>query len=114
MTITAKTIIATLAASAALALTAGTAFAEHFTGTWKVQDTDGKPFEIMIEKGGSASSQHEGKAMKGKWTEKDGAVTITWDTGWTTKIAKHGSGYTKTATEGGKEKGSATPAEKVK
>jgi hypothetical protein len=113
MTTTRKTFIGSLAL-AALLLTAGAALADHFVGTWKVKDSAGKDFQIVIAKDGTASGEHAGKPMKGKWAEKDDAVTVTWDTGWTTKIAKTGSGYTKTATEGGSEKGSASAAEKVK
>jgi hypothetical protein len=51
--------------------------------------------------------------MKGKWAEEGDAVTITWDTGWKTKIAKDGAGYKKTAYEGDTEK-SSSAAEKVK
>jgi len=111
---TRKLIIASVAAAAAIALTAGGALADHFVGTWKLKDTSGKDFQIEIAKDGTATGDHAGKPMNGKWTEKDDAVTITWDTGWTTKIAKSGSGYEKTATDGGSDKGSASPAEKVK
>jgi hypothetical protein len=113
MTTIKNSIIAAVVAGA-LALSAGAALADHFVGTWKVKDSGGKDFQIVIAKDGTASGEHAGKPMKGKWAEKDDAVTVTWDTGWTTKIAKSGSGYTKTATEGGSEKGSASPAEKVK
>ena len=113
MTKTKKAIAATLAIAGALALTTGGALAD-FVGTWKVKDSAGKDFQIVIAKDGTASGEHAGKPMKGKWAEKGDAVTITWDTGWTTKIAKKGSGYEKTATEGGAEKGSPSPAEKVK
>jgi hypothetical protein len=51
--------------------------------------------------------------MKGNWAEEGDAVTITWDTGWKTKIAKDGAGYKKTAYEGDTEK-STSAAEKVK
>jgi hypothetical protein len=113
MTKTRKTIVGSLAI-AALALTAGAALADHFVGTWKVKDTGGKDFEIVIAKDGTATGEHNGKPKKGTWVEKGDAVTIKWDTGWETKIAKDGSGYTKTATEGGKPKGDPQPAEKVK
>ena len=113
MTTTRKTFVGSLAI-AALALTAGAAFADHFVGTWKVKDTAGKDFQIVIAKDGSATGEHAGKPMKGKWAEKGDAVTVTWDTGWTTSIAKSGSGYTKTSTEGGAEKDKGSAAEKVK
>jgi hypothetical protein len=113
MTTTRKAIVGSLAI-AALALTAGAALADHFVGTWKVKDTGGKDFSIVIAKDGTATGEHAGKPMKGKWTEKGEAVTINWDTGWATSIAKSGSGYTKTSTEGGAEKDKGSPAEKVK
>jgi len=114
MTTTRKAIVGALAAAAAFALTAGAAFAEHhFTGTWKVKDTAGADFEIMLDKDGTASADRGGEGLKGKWVEKDGAAVITWDTGWTTKIAKDGEHYKKTAYEGDKEKNT-SDAVKVK
>ena len=99
-------------AAAALALSTGAAFADHFVGTWKVKDSSGKDFEIVVAKDGTATgSRAEG--MKGKRAEEGDAVTITWDTGWKTKIAKDGAGYKKTAYEGDTEKGSSA-AEKAK
>lgn len=99
-----KAIVGTLAA-AAMALTASASLAkEHFVGTWKVKDTSGADFEIVLDKGGKASANRGQEGLHGKWVEKDGVAVITWDTGWTTKIAKHGKGYKKTAYEGEKEK----------
>lgn len=113
MTTTRKVIVGTLAAAAAFAF-AGAAFAEHhFTGTWKVKDSSGADFEIMLGKDGAASANRGSEGMNGKWVEKDGAAVITWDTGWTTKITKQGDHYKKTAFEGDKEKNS-SDAMKVK
>lgn len=113
MTTTRNIIVGALAA-AAFALTAGAAFADHhFAGTWKVKDTSGADFEIMLGKDGAASANRGAEGMHGKWVEKDGAAVITWDTGWTTKITKHGDQYKKTAFEGDKEKNS-SDAVKVK
>ncbi|MDP1910225.1 MAG: hypothetical protein Q8K85_18155 [Hyphomicrobium sp.] len=101
-------------AAAALALGAGAAWADHhFTGTWKVKDSAGKDFEIVVAKDGTASADRSGEGLKGKWTEEGDALTITWDSGWKTKIAKDGEGYKKTAYEGDTEKGSSA-AEKAK
>lgn len=109
-----KTMVGAVAAAAALALTAGAAFAEHhFVGTWKVKDTGGKDFQIVLAEDGTASADRSGEGMKGKWAEEDGVAVITWDTGWKTKIAKEGDGYKKTAYEGDTEKNSSA-AEKVK
>lgn len=114
MTATRKAIIGAFAAAAALALTASASLAEHhFVGTWKVKDTSGADFEIVLAKDGKASADRGKEGMHGKWEEKDGVAVITWDTGWTTKIAKDGEHYKKTAYEGDKEKNSSA-AEKVK
>lgn len=114
MTALRKSIALSLVAAGALALTAGVAFAEHhFAGTWKVKDGSGSDFEIMLKGDGSASANRGAEGMHGKWTEKDGAAVINWDTGWTTKIAKHGEHYKKTAFEGDKEKNTSN-AVKVK
>jgi hypothetical protein len=101
-------------AAAALALGAGAALADHhFIGTWKVKDSGGKDFEIVVAKDGTASADRSGEGLTGKWTEEGDALTITWGSGWKTKIAKDGDGYKKTAYEGDTEKGS-SPAEKAK
>lgn len=114
MTAVRKSIIGVLAATAALALSTSASLADHhFSGTWKVKDTSGADFEIVLAKDGKASANRGKEGMHGKWEEKDGAAVITWDTGWTTKIAKDGEHYKKTAYEGGKEKNSSA-AEKVK
>jgi hypothetical protein len=101
-------------AAAALAFGAGAAWADHhFTGTWKVKDSAGKDFEIVVAKDGTATADRSGEGLKGKWTEEGDALTITWDSGWKTKIAKDGDGYKKTAYEGDTEK-SSSAAEKTK
>jgi hypothetical protein len=108
-----KFTVAALAAAFALATTAFAA--GEFEGTWKVKDTKGKAFEIVLASDGKASSTHE-KDMSGTWKEEGGAAVITWTTGWTTKIAKEGTGYKKTAYKGAPT-GDATnssDAEKVK
>jgi hypothetical protein len=108
-----KFTVAALAAAFALATTAFAA--GEFEGTWKVKDTKGKAFEIVLAADGKASSTLQ-KDMTGTWKEEGGTAVITWKTGWTTKIAKEGSGYKKTAYKG-KPTGDATnssDAEKVK
>jgi hypothetical protein len=100
-------------AAMALALSTGVAFADHFVGTWKVKDSGGKDFQIVVAKDGSATADRSGEGLKGNWAEEGDAITITWDTGWKTKIAKDGAGYKKTAYEGDTEK-SSSAAEKVK
>ena len=91
-----KTITAVLATVFAIAMT--TVFclaASDFDGVWKVKDTAGKPFEIMLSSGGAAKAS---RARNGRHLEKQGnTAAITWNTGWTTKIAKEGDQYKKTA-----------------
>ncbi len=70
-----------------------------FVGTWKVQDTSGQPFEITLMEDGSAKADRSGEPMEGNWSDDKGTAVIKWKTGWTTKIAKDGDGYTKTAYE---------------
>lgn len=71
--------------------------AGEYEGSWLLNDTHGGPFEATLSKDGSASGTH-GDAMKhGTWQETDGAVVIHWTTGWTTRIAKQGDKYVKTA-----------------
>jgi hypothetical protein len=114
MTTSRKIMMGVIAAAAALAMSTGASLADHhFTGTWNVKDSAGKDFQIVLAKDGTASADRSGEGMKGKWTEEGDAVTITWDTGWKTKIAKDGDGYKKTAYEGDTEK-SSSAAEKAK
>lgn len=114
MATTTRLMLGAVAAAAALAFTADAALADHhFTGTWKVKDTAGTDFEIVLADDGTASATREGEGLRGKWKEKDGTAVITWDTGWTTKIAKEGNTYKKTAYEGDTKKNS-SDAEKVK
>jgi hypothetical protein len=71
--------------------------AGEFDGSWLLYDTHGKGFEATLSADGTASGTH-GDAMKhGTWKEVDGAVVITWKTGWTTRIAKDGDKYVKTS-----------------
>lgn len=87
------TILATLVATV---MTAFASFAaSDYEGTWAVTDTSGTPFEITIAADGKATATHP-KGMSGTWKEDGGAAVITWDTGWTSKIAKSGDKYVKT------------------
>jgi len=89
-----------------------------FAGTWKVTDTSGAPFEILLADDGKASADRSGEALEGTWKEENGAALITWNEGWTTKIAKEGDGYKKMAWDKGVSMDSAptntSSAEKVK
>ncbi|MCK5496449.1 MAG: hypothetical protein KAI80_08570 [Hyphomicrobiaceae bacterium] len=94
----AKATTVVLAVLFALAVTAcGGPTQSEFAGKWKVADTAGTPFEITLGDDGSATANRSGEAMEGTWKEEKGAVIISWKDGWTTKIAKDGDGYTKTA-----------------
>ena len=108
-----RTMAMGIVAAAALALSMGAALADHFVGTWKVKDSAGKDFQIVVAKDGTATADRSGEGMKGNCAEEGDALTITWDTGWKTKIAKDGEGYKKTAYEGDTEK-SSSAAEKAK
>ena len=70
--------------------------ASDFEGVWKVKDTAGQPFEITLSSGGAAKASR-GEGMVGTWKEEGNIAVITWNTGWTTKIAKEGDQYKKTA-----------------
>jgi hypothetical protein len=105
-----------VAALAAVALSTAVFAAGEFEGTWKVKDTKGKAFQITLTSDGKASADR-GEGMTGTWKEDGGAAVITWSTGWTTKIAKEGSGYKKSAFKKGEAGGKPTntsDAEKVK
>jgi len=80
----------------------GALAASDFEGTWKVKDSEGNDFQIVLSADGKASADREGEGMKGTWKEEGSAAIITWDTGWTTKIEKDGDKFKKTAYEKGK------------
>jgi hypothetical protein len=64
--------------------------AGEYEGSWLLYDTHGNGVEATFSADGAASGTH-GDAMKhGAWKEVDGAVVITWKTGWATRIAKEG------------------------
>ena len=87
-------------------------------GTWKVSDTSGAPFEIVLTEDGNASADRSGEGLTGTWKEDSGAAVITWSEGWTTKIAKDGDSYKKMAWDKGVSMDSpptnTSSAEKVK
>jgi hypothetical protein len=71
--------------------------ASQFQGTWKTKDIQGGTMEITLSADGIATADRSGKAMNGTWKEENGAAVIIWTTGWSTKIAKEGDHYKKTA-----------------
>jgi hypothetical protein len=94
----AKATTVVIAALFALAMTACSGPTQSdFAGKWKVADTAGTPFEITLGDNGTATANRSGEAMEGTWKAKKGVAIIKWKDGWTTKIAKKGDGYTKTA-----------------
>ena len=104
------------AAVFALALTSVSGFAANqFQGTWKVEDTKGNPFEIMLNEDGTAKGNRDGEGLNGTWKAQGDSAMISWDSGWTTKITKDGSKYKKVAYEKGKAAtdGHSSEAQKV-
>jgi hypothetical protein len=92
-----KATTAVLAAVFAIAMTTFSSLAtSDFEGVWKVKDTAGPPFEITLSGGGAAKASR-GEGMVGTWKEEGNTAVVTWNTGWTTKIAKEGDQYKKTA-----------------
>lgn len=73
------------------------AMAGEYDGTWNLKDTHGKPFEVTLNGDGSATGTLENMSDQGTWKEEKGAAVIQWKTGWTTRIAKKGNKYVKTA-----------------
>lgn len=70
--------------------------AEGLAGTWSAVDGTGRAFEITLSEDGSASAT-QGEGLSGTWKDDGGTAVISWSTGWSTKIAKDGDGYKKTA-----------------
>ena len=69
----------------------------RFVGVWMVQDSNGKPFEIILHDSGDAEASRDGEGMTGTWESDERSAVISWDTGWTTKITRTADGYVKTA-----------------
>ncbi|HEU0018088.1 MAG TPA: hypothetical protein VFQ31_06990 [Methyloceanibacter sp.] len=90
-------VVTALVAALTVAMASFASFAASgFEGTWAVKDTQGQPFEITLAADGKATSTMP-QADKGTWKEEGGAAVISWDSGWTTKIAKEGDKFVKTA-----------------
>lgn len=88
---------AILTATALLTGFSNIALAGTFDGTWLLDDTSGKPFEAILNADGTASGTHGDSMKQGTWKEEEGAAVIQWNTGWTTRIVKHGNHYMKEA-----------------
>ena len=76
---------------------ASNVMAGDYEGSWLLYDTHGGGFEATLSKDGRASGTHGDSMKHGTWKEVDGAVVISWTTGWTTRIAKQGDKYVKTS-----------------
>ena len=88
----------TAAALIASALMVGAAIAAgDFEGTWKTQDTKGQPFEITLSADGNAKGNRTDEGLTGTWKAEGDSASITWDSGWTTKIVKEGDHFKKLA-----------------
>ena len=85
-----------------------------FVGNYSTKDTKGNPMSVELDEESSATGKRDGQDLTGSWKVDGSTVVITWADGWTTKIAKDGAGYSKTAFKDGKEEGSKVPAEKTK
>jgi uncharacterized lipoprotein NlpE involved in copper resistance len=92
-------VTASLVAAAFVVGLSAAALAAGFEGTWKVKDSEGKPFEITLKADGTATGTHKAykEGLKGTWKEEAGAAEIHWDTGWTTRIVKEDDTYKKSA-----------------
>ena len=73
------------------------ALAGTYDGQWELKDTGGKTFEVWLHPDGKADGTHNEAMKHGTWAEEGGAAIIHWSTGWTTRIARDGQGYRKTA-----------------
>ena len=90
--------VSTLLASTTLLIGfSGAVIAGEFDGSWQLKDTHGKPFEVTLKQDGTATGTMEMLHDQGTWKEESGAAVIHWKTGWTTRIAKKGNKYVKTA-----------------
>ena len=93
-----KQLTMSLAAVALIIGVSNAALAAEYEGVWKVADSKGVPFEITLNKDGTATATHTAyrkKGMKGTWKEEGGAAEISWETGWITRIVKQGDKYVK-------------------
>jgi hypothetical protein len=110
----ARAAAAFVAIAFAIALTSAACFAASgFVGKWKTTDTEGKAFTIWLSEDGVAKGDRANEGLAGSWKEEGSAATITWDSGWVTKITKDGASYKKSAEKDGKPVGSPSAIEKV-
>ena len=93
-----RTIVSTaLVAGLAILIASVASFAaSEFEGVWTVKNNKGDPFEITLAADGKATSTLP-EDPKGTWKEEGSAAVISWDSGWTIKLAKEGDKFVKTA-----------------
>lgn len=99
MTITSLKVF--LVAGLIAVLTGSAAFAGDWTGNYMTEDTKGNAFRIMLSGDGKAVGEKDGHVLSGTWTNEGDAAVINWDSGWTTKLSKHGDRYEKSAYRAG-------------
>lgn len=92
-----KSIRVCVAACIVAVLTSSVSFADDWTGKYMTEDTKGNAMSITLADDGKARGEKLGHVLTGNWTSDGGAAVIKWDTGWTTKLAKDGDRYKKTA-----------------
>jgi len=85
-----------------------------YAGKYKTTDTQGNPMEIALKDDGVATGSRADESLTGSWKADEGdTVVVTWSDDWTTKIAKDGDKYTKTAYKAGSQDGETVSAEKT-
>ncbi len=107
--------VAAIAAAAilAIALASCSGSDSGWVGKYKTSDTQGNPMEITLSDDGTATGTRENENLTGSWKDGGDTVEITWGENWTTKLAKDGDKYTKTAYKDGTQDGETVSAEKV-
>lgn len=83
-----------------------------YVGKYTTEDTQGQPMAITLADDGSAVGDRGGENLTGSWKVEGGSAVITWSEEWTTKIAKDGDKYTKTAYKDGNQDGDPVGASK--
>jgi hypothetical protein len=89
----------------AVALSGAAQAATDFAGTYRTTDTMGGPMQITLYPNGYARAIRPGEALKGRWAAGKRYAVISWTSGWSTKIVKHGHKFKKKAYENAEAKG---------
>jgi ABC-type oligopeptide transport system substrate-binding subunit len=108
--------VAAIAAAAILAIALASCSGSSdsgWVGKYETEDTQGKPMEITLSDGGTATGTRESETLTGSWKDGGATIEITWGENWSTKLTKDGDKYTKTAYKDGKQDGEPVSAEKV-